>query len=196
MEVKLSDQTLVHLNYHSVPRSIYAELKPHIEVLFNKGWIVHSTSSYSSPVVSVWKKDGSLWLCCNYHKLYSKNLPNLHPLPNIQTSLQKTRRHSISQHLRSRKSLSLTSPQSTKLISYKLNLTIGFLWVVTYPLWPHECSCRIPTLYGTSLPGPQRSVYRTIQKQSLGVSNANKKYHMNNQDQNNQGTPSHSEHPS
>ena len=52
MEVKLSDQTLVHLNYHSVPRSIYAELKPHIEVLFNKGWIVHSTSSYSSPVVS------------------------------------------------------------------------------------------------------------------------------------------------
>ena len=37
MEVKLSDQTLVHLNYHSVPRSIYAELKPHIEVLFNKG---------------------------------------------------------------------------------------------------------------------------------------------------------------
>ena len=98
MEVKFSDQTLVHLNYHSVPRSIYAELKPHIEVLFNKGWIVHSTSSYSSPVVSVRKKDGSLWLCCNYHKLYSKNLPNLHPLPNIQTSLQKqggTRYHSI-----------------------------------------------------------------------------------------------------
>ena len=52
-EAKLSDQTPVQLNYHSLPRPLYAELKTHLEDLVNKGWIVHLTSSYSSPVASL-----------------------------------------------------------------------------------------------------------------------------------------------
>ena len=46
MEIKLSDKTLFQLNYQSVPRPLYAELKAHIEGLFGKGWIDLSTSSY------------------------------------------------------------------------------------------------------------------------------------------------------
>lgn len=41
MEIKLSDQTPVQLNYHSVPILLYAEHKAHIEKLFNEGWISH-----------------------------------------------------------------------------------------------------------------------------------------------------------
>ena len=39
MEIKLSDQALVQLNYHSALRTLYTELKAHIQNVFNKGWI-------------------------------------------------------------------------------------------------------------------------------------------------------------
>ena len=88
MEVKLQDKTPVQLNYHSVPKPLYAELKAHFENLYNKGWIVNSSSSYSSPVVSVRKKDGSLRLCCDYRQLNSKTIPDRHPLPKMQNILE------------------------------------------------------------------------------------------------------------
>ena len=37
MEIKLQDKTPAQLNYHSVPKPLYAELKTHIENLYNKG---------------------------------------------------------------------------------------------------------------------------------------------------------------
>ena len=52
MDIKLYDNTPVQLN-HSVPKSLYAEMKTHIEDLLNRGWIVNSVSPYSSSVVSV-----------------------------------------------------------------------------------------------------------------------------------------------
>ena len=79
MEIKLQDKTPVQISYHSVPKPLYAELKAHIENLHNKGWIIHSSSSYSSRVVSVRKKDGSLRLCYNYHQLNRKNHPRQTP---------------------------------------------------------------------------------------------------------------------
>ena len=44
MEIKLQDKTPVQLNCHSVPKPLYAELKAHIENLYNKGWIINSSS--------------------------------------------------------------------------------------------------------------------------------------------------------
>ena len=38
MGIKLLDNTPVQLNYHSVPKPLYAELKTHIEDLLNRGW--------------------------------------------------------------------------------------------------------------------------------------------------------------
>ena len=88
MDIKISNNTPVQLNYHSAPRPLYTELKAHIEELFNKERIVNSTSSYSSPVVSVRNKDGSLRLCCDYRKLNNKTVPYRHPLPKFQTILE------------------------------------------------------------------------------------------------------------
>ena len=88
MDIKLHDNTAVQLNYHSVPKPLYAELKAHIEDLLNRGWIVNSSSPYSSPRVSVRKKDGTLRLCCDYRKLNSKTIPDRHPLPKIQQILE------------------------------------------------------------------------------------------------------------
>ena len=82
MEIKLQDETPVWLNYHSGPEPLYAELKPHIESLYNKGWIINSSSSYSSPVVSLRKKYGSLHQ--RYCQINSKTIPDRHPLLKIQ----------------------------------------------------------------------------------------------------------------
>ena len=87
MDIKRHDNTPAKLNYHSVPKPHYAELKAYIEDLLNRGWIVNSTSPYSSSVVSV-RKDGTQRFCCNYWKLNSKTIPDRHPLPKIQQILE------------------------------------------------------------------------------------------------------------
>jgi len=84
MQINLTDSIPVQQNYTSVPKPLYEELKHYIEDLLNKRWIVHSKSSYSSPVVAVRKKDGSMRLCCDYRKLNNKTVPDKHPLPRIQ----------------------------------------------------------------------------------------------------------------
>ena len=53
MKINLKDDHSVQLNYNSVPRHLYNELKMYIEDLLNKRWIVKSSSPYSSPVVAV-----------------------------------------------------------------------------------------------------------------------------------------------
>ena len=58
MEINLKDSKPVQLNYNSVRRNLYNELKMYIADLLHKKWIVHSSSSYSSPVVVVRKNDG------------------------------------------------------------------------------------------------------------------------------------------
>ena len=83
MEINLKESNPVQLNYNSAPRNLYNELKMLIGDLLNKKWIVHSSSSYSSLVVAVRKKDGSIRMCCDYRKLKAKAIPDRHPQPSI-----------------------------------------------------------------------------------------------------------------
>ena len=87
MEINLNDNNPVQLNYNSVPRNLYNELKIYIEDLLNKKFIVHSSSFYLSPVVAVRKKDGSIRICCDYQKLNAKIIPDRYPLSRIQNIL-------------------------------------------------------------------------------------------------------------
>ena len=70
MDIDLSDSTPFQRNYVSIPRPLYQEVRHYIEDLLNKQFITKSRSSYSSPVVCVRKKDGTLRLCvikASYH---------------------------------------------------------------------------------------------------------------------------------
>ena len=87
MKTNFKDRNPVQLNYYSVPRNLYNELKTHIEDLLNTKWIVHSSLFYSSPVAIVRKKDGSIRMCCDYRKLIAKTIPDRYPLPCIQNIL-------------------------------------------------------------------------------------------------------------
>ena len=87
MDIDLSDSTPVQRNYVSIPRPLYQEVKHYIEDLLNKQFITKSRSSYSSPVVCIRKKDGTLRLCVDYRELNHRTTPDRHPIPRIQETL-------------------------------------------------------------------------------------------------------------
>jgi len=87
MSVKTVDEVPVQKSYNSIPRPLLKEVKAHIEDMLNRGWITHSKSAWSSPVVIVRKKGGEIRLCCDFRKLNAKTIKDKHPLPRVQASL-------------------------------------------------------------------------------------------------------------
>ena len=87
LDINLTDKAPVQKNYVAVPRPLYPEVNSYIEDLLNRQLIRKSKSPYSSPVVCVRKKDQSLRLCVDYRALNQKSIPDCHPIPRIQESL-------------------------------------------------------------------------------------------------------------
>ncbi|XP_052674670.1 uncharacterized protein LOC128156537 [Crassostrea angulata] len=73
--------------YRRIPPSQSQEVKEHIQSLLDKNIITKSTSPYTSPIVVVRKKDGSIRLCVDYRKLNQKTIRDAFPLPRIEESL-------------------------------------------------------------------------------------------------------------
>ena len=87
MKINLHDYEPVKRSYTSLPKPLYQEVKQYVEDLLAQGWVQKSSSSYSSPLVCVRKKDGSLRLCVDYRKLNSKTIPDCQPIPKMQDIL-------------------------------------------------------------------------------------------------------------
>ena len=87
LKINLHDYEPVKRSYTSLPKPLYKEVKEYIEDLLAQGWVQKSNSSYSSPLVCVRKKDGSLRLCVDYRKLNSKTIPDCQPIPKVQDIL-------------------------------------------------------------------------------------------------------------
>ena len=62
MEINLKDSQPVQKKYTSIPRPLYPGVKQYFEDLLNQNFVKESKSPYSSQVVCVRKKDGSLRL--------------------------------------------------------------------------------------------------------------------------------------
>ena len=87
LEIELLDKEPVRKTYNSIPPPLYDEVKDYLVDLINKGWIQKSTSSYSSPIICVRKKDGALRLCVDYRSVNSKSVKTRRPLPRIKSTL-------------------------------------------------------------------------------------------------------------
>ncbi|KAJ8004171.1 hypothetical protein DPEC_G00156010 [Dallia pectoralis] len=87
MHITLQDTHPVQKTYMSVPKPLHNEVKEYLQDLLRRGWITHSRFPYSSPVVCVRKKDGSLRLCVDFRELIRKSVPDRHPIPRIQDML-------------------------------------------------------------------------------------------------------------
>ena len=90
MDITLTSEQPVQKTYLSIPRPLYPEVKGYIEDLLNRGFIRKSKSPYSSSVVCVRKKDGGgggMRLSVDYRELNRKTVPDRHPIPRIQETL-------------------------------------------------------------------------------------------------------------
>ena len=87
LDINLTEKAPVQKNYVAVPRLLYPKVKSYIKDLLNRQFIRKSKSPYSSPVVCVQMKDQSLHLCVDYRALNQKTIPDCHPVPQIQESL-------------------------------------------------------------------------------------------------------------
>ncbi len=91
LEINLKDDTPVRKTYMSIPPPLHKEVKDYVTDLIRKGWISKSSSSYSSPVVCVRKRDGSLRLCVDYRQINRQSFVGRQPIPRIQDSLNTLR---------------------------------------------------------------------------------------------------------
>lgn len=87
LSILLNDNTPVARTYTSVPKPLYQEMKDYLHDLIAQGWVAKSHSPYSSPIVCICKKDGSLRLCIDYRDLNSKTIPDCQPIPRVQDIL-------------------------------------------------------------------------------------------------------------
>lgn len=65
---------------YRMPLAKMTELK---KQLLEKGFIRRSTSLWGTLVLFVKKKDGTLWLCIDYHRLNAITIKNKYPRPRI-----------------------------------------------------------------------------------------------------------------
>ena len=82
-EIKLTDNTAITTPPRRLPYALHTELEEELERLLNTGCIEPSTSPYSSGLVLVRKKDGSLRVCVDYRTLNRVTVPDRYPMPRI-----------------------------------------------------------------------------------------------------------------
>ncbi|EFP06767.1 hypothetical protein CRE_11530, partial [Caenorhabditis remanei] len=71
-----------------IPLAIRPEIRKILQKMVMQGVIRISKSPWSSPVVIVKKKDGSVRMCVDYRKVNKVVKNNAHPLPHIEATLQ------------------------------------------------------------------------------------------------------------
>ena len=86
-KINLKDTVPVQRTYTSIPKPLYKEVREHIEDMLVKGWIRKSKSAYSSPLVCIRKKDGSLRICVDFRQVNSKTVLDKQPIPKVQDIL-------------------------------------------------------------------------------------------------------------
>ncbi|GJV22721.1 putative reverse transcriptase domain-containing protein [Tanacetum coccineum] len=75
-----TDALVAQTCYRLAPSDL-KELSDQLKELSDKGFIRPSSSPWGALVLFVKKKDGSLWMCINYHELNKLTMKNLYPLP-------------------------------------------------------------------------------------------------------------------
>jgi hypothetical protein len=82
IELKPSTTPIYKTPYRMVTPEL-AELKEHIKELLEKGVIRPSSSPWGAPMIFIPKKDGTQWVCKDYHALNEVTIKNKYPLPRI-----------------------------------------------------------------------------------------------------------------
>ena len=87
MKINLTDTVPIQHTYTSIRTPLYKEVREHIEDMLVKGWIRKYKSAYSSLLVCIRKKNGSLRICVDFRQVNSKTVPDEQPVPKVQDIL-------------------------------------------------------------------------------------------------------------
>lgn len=86
-EIKLTTNEPFKESYRRVPPALIDEVREHLQEMLDMGAIRPSQSPYSSNVVIVRKKDGSIRFCIDYRKLNSITQKDAYNIPKIDETL-------------------------------------------------------------------------------------------------------------
>ena len=86
-EIKLKDETPFKETYRRIPPSLIQEVREHLKEMLDIGAIRPSKSPFSSNVVIVRKKDGTIRFCIDYRKLNQRTVTDAHAIPRIDDTL-------------------------------------------------------------------------------------------------------------
>ena len=89
--IDLTDETPFKDKTRPIPPGMYEEVRSHIAELLSAGVIQESQSPYSSNIVLVRKKDGSLRLCIDYRRLNTHSIRDSYNIPRIETLIDSLR---------------------------------------------------------------------------------------------------------
>ena len=85
--IRLTDDVTFKDKPRRIPPGMYEEVKQHLKEMVACGAIRPSSSPYSSGVVLVRKRDGSLRVCLDFRRLNSKTIKDAYLMPNIEETL-------------------------------------------------------------------------------------------------------------
>jgi hypothetical protein len=83
----LTDSVPVKQRHRRIPPALLNEVKQHLSDMLQSGIIRESTSPWSSPLVIVRKKDGSLRLCVDLRVVNNRTIKDAYYLPRIEETL-------------------------------------------------------------------------------------------------------------
>ena len=86
--IKVTDETPFKEWFRQIPLPLVEEVRNHLKEMLESGAIRPSKSAWCNAVLLVWKKDGSLHFCIDFHCLNAHTKKNSYPLPRIQEALE------------------------------------------------------------------------------------------------------------
>ena len=86
-EIHLENEQPFKEPYRKIPPALVDEVREHLKEMLEVGAIRESTSPFSSNVVIVRKKDGSIRFCIDYRKLNQRTIKDAYAIPRIDDTL-------------------------------------------------------------------------------------------------------------
>ncbi|MCP4697775.1 MAG: hypothetical protein GY862_13125, partial [Gammaproteobacteria bacterium] len=87
VKIEMAGTRPIRQSLRRLAYTIRDEVKLEIEKLLHLNVVVESVSPWASPIVAVWKKDGSLRLCADFRKLNDVMRKDAFPLPHCEDLL-------------------------------------------------------------------------------------------------------------
>ena len=86
--IKVTDDTPFKEWFRQIPPPLVEEVRNHLKEMLESGTIRPSQSAWCNAVVLVWKKDGGLHFCIDFHHLNARRKKDSYHLPRIQEVLE------------------------------------------------------------------------------------------------------------